>query len=274
MPSQKKPDAKGKDGKPALQLTSSQLIVTVCTLVVVAGGLLVCGLIIGRYEERSSQSNGQTPAESKITTQPEPAGSPSEGVQKTPKIPDFQASGPPSSTEPSPRHVSVPAPPGPGTTPITLASDEEPPSLHPAEPVIENPIEPLPAPDTTPPTTDDPTLTPSSEEDHAPPPSPVEPSSPNPPAESPTPAVKPDPKTRPWAVQIAAFDAATKSAEAKRFAEQHAELNPEVVSSKDGRFLRVLVGHYGDRLSAVARCEELKKQPQFSGCFPQTRDNI
>lgn len=73
-----------------------------------------------------------------------------------------------------------------------------------------------------------------------------------------------------YSVQIAAFSSRTRS-KAEEFARLHSDLNPELVLSEDGNYIRVLVGRFAERQTAVSRQEELKKTPALADCFIQVR---
>lgn len=76
-----------------------------------------------------------------------------------------------------------------------------------------------------------------------------------------------------YGVQVAAFSAAHReqAEESRRLLESNSDLKADIVTSEDGRWVRVIVGNYPDRGTAEAERDRLKKKAGFSDCFVQKR---
>ena len=72
-----------------------------------------------------------------------------------------------------------------------------------------------------------------------------------------------------YSIQLIAFSKANR-AKAEAYAKEvreNAGLDVELESSTDGEYIRVFVGRYADRESALKACRELQKQERFSKIF-------
>ncbi|MFO7976317.1 MAG: SPOR domain-containing protein, partial [Candidatus Hydrogenedentota bacterium] len=72
-----------------------------------------------------------------------------------------------------------------------------------------------------------------------------------------------------YSIQLIAFSKANRD-KAKAYAKEVREsagLDVEVEDSSNGEYVRVFVGRYADRASALRACRELQKQEQFSKVF-------
>ena len=76
-----------------------------------------------------------------------------------------------------------------------------------------------------------------------------------------------------YTIQLVALSSATRKEQGLAMKKKlEAEgLQPEVLMSKDGARVTVVVGSYPDRQSAQAACNELRKKNGFSGSFVRTR---
>jgi cell division protein FtsN len=77
-----------------------------------------------------------------------------------------------------------------------------------------------------------------------------------------------------YAVQVASFSGSKRKENAEVFKkrlEANAGLKADLVPSEDDQMVRVFVGNYPDRESAVKACEELKKRAGFAGSFVKRR---
>jgi cell division septation protein DedD len=117
----------------------------------------------------------------------------------------------------------------------------------------------------------------------APAPAPAQPSTGTAAAVAPTPAGAAAEKAAPvtgavgngaYAVQVASFSGSKRKENAEVFKkrlEANAGLKADLVPSEDDKMVRVFVGNYPDRESAVKACEELKKRAGFAGSFVKRR---
>jgi len=53
--------------------------------------------------------------------------------------------------------------------------------------------------------------------------------------------------------------------------EKQTGLKGAVLQASGDKYLRIVVGDFADRASAMKKCDELRKQPEFSGCFVKQR---
>ena len=272
---EKKPSSLLDEERPALQLSSQQLVSAICVLLVSAAVLFLLGWVVGRYERSyrlSMEGTTDTTVASAADDQADAASW--NGTQRSPRADLLNRLD--GKTKGEPDIVPVPAPP-----PRLEQSTTSP---QPAEKLVlePKPTEPTPAsPAPTPPEQREPRTEPSTTT-----PAPREP--------KPAPEEKPDPVQvdplesvenpvdedaasttdsqkgeRGFAVQVQSYGAANgDSAEEyrKRLAKE-TNLKPELVLSADGKYLQVLVGRTSDEKTAQATCKELRKQKRFSDCF-------
>jgi septal ring-binding cell division protein DamX len=72
-----------------------------------------------------------------------------------------------------------------------------------------------------------------------------------------------------FTVQVASFTAENRE-RAEAFVRELAateKVEATMIPSEDGKWCRIVVGHYADRKSATEAWNDLKKRPKFKGCF-------
>ena len=77
-----------------------------------------------------------------------------------------------------------------------------------------------------------------------------------------------------YCIQVASFSGENRKAvaeEYKKRLESNSELRSELVTSEDGRYVKVYVGGYPNKETAVRECEKLKKRGGFTGAFVKAR---
>ena len=76
-----------------------------------------------------------------------------------------------------------------------------------------------------------------------------------------------------YSVQIVAFSAGERLAaeQYKARLEANTDLEADLVTSEDGKYVRVLVGRYPDKASAAKARDELRKRKGFADCFVRRR---
>lgn len=77
-----------------------------------------------------------------------------------------------------------------------------------------------------------------------------------------------------YAIQVASFSGAKRKENAEQYRKRltsNAGLESDLLPSEDGKMLRVLVGAYPDKATAVKACGELKKRAGFSDSFVKRR---
>ena len=273
---------------PVLQLSSRQLILIFCVLLVLGAGLIVLGIQLGRWEaarksEVSSLPDGTPSGEEmsetpeKIVRQEEMRPSIPHSVAESEQPPLGPSAGQVLETSPvsqdspaeaEPRFVEVPAPPphaGDSEAKVAVgnsSADGRSPSYEPRSNGKESDK-------TTINTSSDPSEavaeTRRPDTDKGPSPRPAGQDKP----EEAVPSEMEVSGTR-YSVQIAAV-VATNRQRAEEFARENRGLNPELVLSEDGKFIRLLVGDFPDRKSAERRCAELRANSVFKDCFVRER---
>jgi len=78
---------------------------------------------------------------------------------------------------------------------------------------------------------------------------------------------KPSPR---YTVQVAAIPVGNRD-KAEQYLKRHNALTPELLVSEDQKYLRVIVGDFPDRRSALEKRDELRKRKEFSDCFVRVR---
>ncbi len=282
------------DGKPATELTSTQLVIGTCIFLVAALICFALGFVLGRYEERAA--SGRTATAQAVPSAPLPPPPRTEAAPPPPQQPE-------GGNQVSPRRVVMPPPSQsqtPGYPSSTGAGDTAPKvSEHPAPPKAE---ESAPAQAATPP----PAAEPPPAQPEQPPAAPVPAQAPAPAASTPAapavpaaptsptgltsptgqtaPTPAPAPATppavpaadgkSPYAIQVASLTGPARKERALEFQrrlESNAGIKAELVTTEDGKTIRVLVGGYPDRESATKACEDLKKRQGFKDCFVKRR---
>ena len=274
--------AKSSKDKPALQLTSYQLVMAICALLLLMCALFVAGILVQRFTEGGQASrvaSNESPAPAARTaTRPESAPRQTEGVQIAPRpvvLPtetgktgaapgntvNERESGAKYVPAPPPRRDSAKkettpavntAPPADKPAPESKAA-APPPVADPGVPSV--PVEPKP-----PAVPDQPAQPPAELEANA--------------SEAPAGAVsppKPAPDTAagPYTIQVTSFDSGNLD-RAKRFkkeTEEKTDFTVNLVPSADGKHVRGFVGEYADRGTADQARDAMRKIKGFEDCF-------
>lgn len=272
-----KPNRTRKSNAPRItaDLTSSQLVVAICVALCAA---LICfslGVVVGKFDERNR--HGEQRMALKPAATPPTGAAATRAAAKAPVLPAPPEPGKKTAatavsgqgSQTSPRTVVVPAsPPTPGfPSPAPKAAAENKP--HPTN------EHPAPKADTahtlkpekeTPPT--------DSEKPPAQNLKPVEKT------ETEPPALEPVVKTAAaqsqkaiYTVQLAALSSSTREQQALRLKKELESkgMQPELLVTKGGARICVVVGSYPDRKTAQDACNELRKNKEFSDCFVRTR---
>ncbi len=295
-----KHNSSGMNELRTLEFTSRQLIFVICMLLVLAAGLIVVGIQIGRWEATNRNLQNEKNVAS-IQNQTNTA-SQGAGRQLSPR-PPTETSKDLSSQTNTPGYVESPAPPpssaktsGNDMAQQTQATSEQPPSSDSSGHPIQQ-DQSYQAASTTvdkteaksdPPANQKtshgvlPDTAGNTEGKNAPQDSPQNRTNLGQQSASPI-IVSPEPiketqnsdttktattpvPTSGYAVQIAAIPSSRKQ-EAEQYLKKIAHLNPYIKASEDNKFLRVLVGNFPDKASAEQKCSELKKTKEFAGCF-------
>ncbi|GMV91544.1 MAG: hypothetical protein AMXMBFR82_13220 [Candidatus Hydrogenedentota bacterium] len=273
--------ARGSKEQPALQLSSYQLVMAICALLLLMCALFIAGILVQRFTGDSGSAPVASNSESAEIPERVPAGtaaSQGEGRQVAPRpvtLPaESEKTG--SSTgasgssarrsESNAKYIPAPPPrrdrndvtstkpdtPNPETSTQTAAKEAPPvtqPATVPATPAM--PVEPA-APETA--TTE-------------PEPTPAETSSPADPVETSQPATTS--AAGPFTIQVASFDSNNLD-RAKRFkddTEKATDFTVNLVPSTDGKHVRALVGEYKDRVAAESARDAMRKVKGFEDCF-------
>ncbi|MCC6699631.1 MAG: SPOR domain-containing protein [Candidatus Hydrogenedentes bacterium] len=287
--------------EPALQLSSYQLVMAICSLLLVGCLLFVAGIMVNRYTGGTNQTQvsalDNTPPVNvpSAGTQPARSGERTEGVQVAPKPvtlppePSAGASIPSTTKPPVVRDTSskyIPAPPPrrstgtePSGTPTPTADTAAKPAAgQPAS--AQAPVQPVITPVVTEP------ATPSAGQETPSPAASVQAGGEMPPAgagESPAPAAETAPETTPttpqgnpsaapqapFTIQVASFDADNldRAKQFKKAIEDKTDYTVDLVPAKDGKRVRAFVGSYPDRAAADKARAALAKIKDFEGCF-------
>jgi hypothetical protein len=298
MSRQSKPTRPGNE--PTLQLSSGQLIIAICLLILAGAGLIALGIMVGRFEQdmrlndvsllqSGADALGNIANDADLRTAPDAPSS--EGVQTSPRLPMAPVSVDrgPSGTNTRAEEYAAPAPgavhassapdatatPTPSSSVGSMARTETVPPTPvqsaPDEPVAADPVpdeltelEPVPVPDTKETVPDSlPELQPVDLDDlTADPPVPSIAVSPAAPASS---ASDGRDKGK-FAVQVAAVPAGSTD-KVDEVVKRHQGENPYSRLSADGKWLRIYIGRFDSRNEALAKQEALRKIPEFKECF-------
>lgn len=241
-------------GQPAVMMTARQLVATVCVLLLLGGGLMTAGIWLGMRQAEPQQATGTAPSGPRATTE-----SPRERGRQTSPV-DFPSVMPPAVPEEPPYTDVIPPAEAPEDPAAREDAGDTPPDAIPAEPEVPEPqadlqpveaapeaLQPEPGPGAVRDTLDaDDTGGDADEQSSA------------------------ITRTTIYSIQVAAFRTSER-AKAEAFAEDHAALDPELVTSPDGDWVRILVGRYTTRAEASARQEELSERNGFEDCWVQER---
>lgn len=274
--------AKGSKEKPALELTSYQLVMAICALLLLMCVLFIAGILVQRYSENGTTAdqvagNTSEPIESAVSST-SASGRKTEGEQVAPRpvVLPSDSEKPSASTAGSSKERGegtvkyIPAPPPRRDRPrqeadAPVASDEAPakpaPEVKEVTPVTEPAAPAVPEKPETP--------TPATEPEQPAVPSPTE-TDQTPPSTTETQS-KPDAAalTGPYTIQVASFDS-NNLERAKQFKtekEAESKLTVNLVPSSDGKHIRAFVGEYNDRASADKARDEMRKLKGFEDCF-------
>lgn len=306
MKSRGKPNARRNDDEPIIQLTRNQMVVAVCVLLGGALFFYLLGVITMRIEpmltgthahEGTPQIRPAPEARPPAPRVRETAAGP-EGTQRSPRT-DILPEAPEPSRAPTARAERGRAADAPPLTRLPAPEPEtreERAATSPAD-VRSEPLD-APAPRTVPGAPGPrPVALPSAPDPEAPAAVPEKPETEETPAAE-EPAEEPSepsesesapaldrielpPDSIPvlsegapfYSIQLIAFSRRNRNrAEAyAREVRESAGLDVELEESSDGELVRVFVGRYADRETALRACRELQKQQQFSNVFvPQT----
>ena len=277
-PREKKPSSLLDEERPAIQLSSQQLVTAICVLLVAAAILFLLGWAVGRYEHSYRlQTEGTT--DTRVASSADDAAPTSlNGTQRSPRRDLLDDLGDKNSGKSD--IVPVPAPPPRSERPAQSFVPSQEPAADSAPP------KPAPASSTSPaPTqTKPPAKTPPKAPDEAPAPQESKPTAKQEPAavqvepmesvEKPvkenTASTTDKPKSeKEYAVQVVSYGSANSAGaeEYRKKLAKETDLKPELVLSTDGKYLQVIVGRTSDKKTAQETCKELRKQTRFSGCF-------
>ncbi len=278
--------SRGKNNKekPALQLTSYQLVMAICALLLLMCVLFIAGILVQRFSDRGQHNpvavNNSATLEPSRPSGATPSAPKTEGVQVAPRPVTLPAEG---------------AQPGPAMAKKTTEPDAK---YIPAPPPRRDRGKPTPKPETSS-TTSKPEMTAKETPESTPvsePSTPVKPAAPEAPKTESTPPVKTEPakaaesppppqtteepKTNstettedsekgPFTVQVASFDSNNLD-RAKRFktdVEKDTDYSVNLVPSSDGKHVRAYVGEYADRAAADKARDSMRKIEDFKDCF-------
>jgi hypothetical protein len=270
--------------KPALQLTSYQLVMAICALLLLMCALFIAGIFVQRFssgdlapqQTASNDQSARTDAASSPVVSAQPR---TEGVQVAPRPvvlpsnidkPTTTQSRPGTERETGAKYIPAPPPrrdSAKTTEPAPVASPATPKAAAPA---------PTAKPNTTPTTVPDPVAAPTQ---------PATPVIPEQPAQSPaTQAAKTEEAPAPvqsqakppveaskgaYTIQVASFDAGNLE-RAKKFkteTEEKTSFKVNLVPSTDGKRVRAFVGEYADRAAADKARDTMRKTKGFEDCF-------
>ncbi|MCC6488546.1 MAG: SPOR domain-containing protein [Candidatus Hydrogenedentes bacterium] len=298
MAYQNKTKTRSPREEPALQLTSYQLVMAICSLLLVGCLLFVAGIMVNRYTGGTNQTQVSTLDETPPVTVPsavvQPAGSGqrTEGVQVAPKpvtLPPDPSAGtqsPGMTKPPVVRDTSskyIPAPPPRRSTNTEPAAPPAPASGPAPKPAAGQPVSPQAPvqPVVTPVVTE--SATPTADQAEPGPEAAAPMSDGTPPSatqETPAPVPETTPQTTPQAstsaapqapftVQVASFDADNldRAKQFKKTIEDKTDYTVDLVPAKDGKRIRAFVGSYPDRAAADKARATLAKIKDFEGCF-------
>ncbi len=287
----------------ATELSSGQLIVAICIALIVALACFLMGVIVGRFEEpkKGTQvANGTAPATSPgprtpVASRPsrEPSKSQSEGQGEQVSPVKYEQVSPAAAaridySKPAFPETIPPAPAARSSRAPTSAAKSEEKDEAPKKPAEAADIEgstppPAPAKESEPDTKKDkPAATPPS--------APAKVEKPAEPSQPPSAARQAESKpatTTPardtsggeaskkgrYGVQVVAFSSGERKAaeQYKARLEANTELRADLVASKDGKYIRVLIGDYAEKGAAAKARDELRKRKGFADCFVQSR---
>jgi len=296
MAKQPKTEAFFKRDKHTFEVTSGQLVFTICTLIVVA---LVCfslGILLGNTQSARHRNQVAANIDGSASQVPTPTGV---GTQMTPRndlTGTTQPAAPASPTGFEP--VLLDAPQTPGAIGSSALSEEttttlkqDPPEKEIPQPVTEQPdgaeatvtvVDASPSAEPAPPKKAEEHVTIAAVQD--PPPTPAKakeiPKTLERPATEPPAAKKAPPPTPTsqstgrYAIQVAAFTAKNRKLAEDFVRAMRTESNYQarIVRSHDGKYYRVLVGEYRDRQAADAARAAIAKKPELSDCWVKTLD--
>lgn len=284
MPStRKKKSSFANQEKHTLEFTPAQLIGAICTLMVFGLLCFLLGVVVNKFDSAHAEKRAVAVARDE---EPQPATPVREGKQTTPrldvvKIPSSTSSTPPknnpaTSTVPRKDDTIRPVPLPPAKESPAKEASKEPTQVATASPVKSVELPPM-----------GPTATPGpapakSETPVAP--SPAKPETavaPKPAAEVSAPEPKAAPSAAPpsnetlspekdnYAIQVAAYSPSNR-AKAEQFRallEKQLKMTARLVTSKDGKWIRVMVGSFPDAASAQSKQAEMKQIKQFKDCM-------
>lgn len=304
----KRPKSLLEADEPALQLSSNQLVLVICALLLLALGVFLLGMWARSYEMRLAgvTEPESLPGETVPAAAPEILAVPPEDPPAPPPAP--AAAGEQRSPAPSvlreaqrksqphgPREVrlpvDVPAPPpgsaaGDSIPPLArsgISAPAEQPAAAPASrPVTESPAPseappsnsavPVPSPPSAPASSPIPSNDPVEIPAPAPASAPVAPVAPAPVPAMPPAAVPSPAAAGRYAIQVAALSASDmKNVEAFRArVESISGLPTRLVKTADGRYYRIVAGSFPERPAASEACNALKARGgDFKDCFVQ-----
>lgn len=264
-------------------LTSSQLVLAICIFLIAALLCFSLGVVVGKYEERSSQRDSMAAAKAQTARQAEQDQS-GRGVQTSPRtiaaknIPGYPES--PESASPAvsarPRVSEMPAPPKRADTQDPQPQPKTAAPVETAQPPKET--EP-PAPPQPPQEKTEQRQTQEPEQVQTPAPAAKADPDPLEPVEKPdeeTPPADPEPPAANqgiYTIQVAALSAPTRQQQALKLKSEleGLGLQPDILTTDDGKRLCVVVGSYQNRQEAQAACNDLRKTPRFADSFVRTR---
>lgn len=298
MAYQNKSKTRSPREEPALQLSSYQLVMAICSLLLVGCLLFVAGIMVNRYTGGATQTQVSTLDNTPPAIVPSPGGQPAgsgertEGVQVAPKpvtLPPVPSAGTPTPSTTKPPVVRdtsskyIPAPPprrSTGTessTQPTPTADTAPKPAAGQPASTQAPVQPVITPVVTE------SATPSAGEETPTPALPAPGSEEAAPAgaeESPAPALATTPTATPqgnppaapqapFTIQVASFDADNldRAKQFKKAIEDKTDYTVDLVPAKDGKRVRAFVGSYPDRAAADKARATLAKMKDFEGCF-------
>lgn len=270
--------------KPALELTSYQLVMAICALLLLMCILFISGILVQRFSEGEPSPQLATTAMSESPAAPgsTASGRQPEGIQLAPRPVVLPADSGQSSTstaapdkdrESSATYIPAPPPRRGAGRPSdvategtkTAAESEKASSSTPSVPAsLTKPVAPA---------------QPEAPPEPTPPPAPVEASADTPkdvPEDAPDAETSDDlsenraeTESGPFTIQIASFDA-TNLERAKQFKkdiELETKFTVNLVPSKDAKHIRAFVGEYDDRAAANEARDGMRKTKGFEDCF-------
>ena len=92
-------------------------------------------------------------------------------------------------------------------------------------------------------------------------------------AEDPEPSATPPAAKGAYVIQVASFSSSNRAQaeDARRRLSAHANLTAELVTSEDGKYVRVIVGNYPDLKTAEKARDALRERKGFADCFVRRR---